>query len=292
VTGSAPPIVSGIVELTRLDMKEPFGTFYVGITDKTEILEDSTMWDLDLDVTAANNLWIKNPDADMEMKGNVKVLRKAGIQNLLGQLDVIRGNFFLFNYKFKVQSGQMNFNNISILDPLISFDVSTRVRETASSSLMNQTNLGYEDLNLLITGTLSKPKIQSASDSLYSDEDILKILVSDRFSVSANSGKNAGLGEKLLANMLDILYNQTNRIPVFDEVDISPYADSLGQTQVSVAKYLSPKLFLRYSRRGFSQSSGETIGIEYMLNNNLSFEGKQGTKNEGISFDLKLKYEF
>jgi hypothetical protein len=292
VTGSSPPVVNGIVELIRLDMNEPFGTFYVGITDKTEILEDSTMWDLDLDVTAPNNLWIKNPDADMEMTGNVQVLRKAGIQNLLGQLEVIRGNFFLFNYKFKIKSGQMDFNNISILDPTINFDVSTRVRETASASLMNQTNPGYEDLDLLISGTLSKPKIQSASDSLYSDEDILKILVSNRFSVSTNSGKSGGLGENILANMLDILYTQTNRIPVFDEIDISPYSDSLGQTQVSVAKYLSPKIFVRYSRRGISQTTGETIGIEYMLNNNLSFEGKQGTKNEGISFDLKLKYEF
>jgi len=184
------------------------------------------------------------------------------------------------------------FQNISILDPQVNFNVSTRVRETATSGLMNQTNFGYEDLDLLITGTLSKPEIRSANDSLYSDENVLRTLVADRFGVTTAQGKNGGFGEKLLANMLDILYNQTNRIPVFDEIDISPNADSLGQTQVSVAKYLSPKLFLRYSRRGLSQTTGETIGIEYMFNNNLSFEGRQGTKNEGISFDLKLKYEF
>lgn len=292
VTGSSPPVVMGTIELTRLDMKEPFGTFYIGITDKTEILEDSTMWDLAVDIISPNNLWIKNPDADMEMMGTVRVLRNAGIRNLLGELEIIRGNFFLFNYKFKIKSGQMLFQNISILDPQINFNVSTRVRETATSGLMNQTNLGYEDLDLLITGTLSKPEIRSANDSLYSDENVLRTLVADRFGVTAAQGKNGGFGEKLLANMLDILYNQTNRIPVFDEIDISPNADSLGQTQVSVAKYLSPKLFLRYSRRGLSQTTGETIGIEYMFNNNLSFEGRQGTKNEGISFDLKLKYEF
>jgi autotransporter translocation and assembly factor TamB len=292
VTGSSPPVVMGTIELTRLDMKEPFGTFYIGITEKTEILEDSTMWDLAVDIVSPNNLWIKNPDADMEMMGTVRVLRNAGIRNLLGELEIIRGNFFLFNYKFKIKSGQMVFQNISVLDPQVNFNVSTRVRETATSGLMNQTNLGYEDLDLLITGTLSKPEIRSANDSLYSDENVLRTLVADRFGVTTAQGKNGGFGEKLLANMLDVLYNQTNRIPVFDEIDISPNADSLGQTQVSVAKYLSPKLFLRYSRRGLSQTTGETIGIEYMFNNNLSFEGRQGTKNEGISFDLKLKYEF
>jgi hypothetical protein len=116
-------------------------------------------------------------------------------------------------------------------------------------------NQGYDNLEFLITGTLSKPEIHSGSDSIYSDESVLKILVADRFSINTGTGKNGGLGERLLANMLDVLYNQTNRIPVFDEIDISPNADSLGQTQVSVAKYLSPKLFLRYSRRGFSQTT-------------------------------------
>jgi hypothetical protein len=292
VTGSSPPVIMGTIYLTRLDMKEPFATFYAGINEKTEVLEDSTMWNLAVDIVSPNNLWIKNSDADMEMMGTVRVLRNAGIQNLLGQLDVIRGSFFLFNYKFKIQSGQMNFNNIALLDPQINFNVSTRIRETTASGLTGQMNQGYDNLEFLITGTLSKPEIHSGSDSIYSDESVLKILVADRFSINTGTGKNGGLGERLLANMLDVLYNQTNRIPVFDEIDISPNADSLGQTQVSVAKYLSPKLFLRYSRRGFSQTTGETIGIEYMFNNNLSFEGKQGTKNEGISFDLKLKYEF
>jgi autotransporter translocation and assembly factor TamB len=292
VTGSAPPIITGEISLTRLDMKEPFGTFYTGITDKTEVLEDPTIWDMEIDITALNNLWVKNTDADMEMMGNVQVLRKKGIRNLLGQLEIIRGNFYLFNYKFKIQSGEMTFNDISILDPLINFDVSTRIRETSRSSLLSQNTYGYEDLDLLIDGKLSEPAVHSANDSLHSDEDVLRLLVADRLYINSTPGKNSSLSDKIIANMQALLYTQLKRIPGVDEIDINPYADSLGQTQVSVAKYLSPKLFLRYSRRGFSQTSGETIGIEYMLNNNLSFEGRQGTKNEGISFGLNYKYEF
>jgi hypothetical protein len=58
-------------------MKEPFATFYAGINEKTEVLEDSTMWNLAVDIVSPNNLWIKNSDADMEMMGTVRVLRNA-----------------------------------------------------------------------------------------------------------------------------------------------------------------------------------------------------------------------
>jgi len=189
----------------------------------------------------------------------------------------------------------MIFNNIAVIDPDISFDVTTRIRGTTPGELLAQSNFGYEDLNLMITGTLSKPTISSASDSIHSNEDILMVLLADRFNVTNISRKGTGsLTDNIINNMKDyafVAFSQVERIGVFDELDINPNADSLGQTSVSVAKYLSPKLFLRYSR-GLSQQSGEAIGVEYMFNNNLSFEGRQGTKNEGISFGLNFKYEF
>lgn len=282
INGSSPPVVGGQVLLKRLDMKEPFASFSTGAAEETEILEDSTAWNIELDILATNNLWIKNNEADIELRGDVLVLRQAGISRLLGQLNVIRGNFYLFGYKkFKIKKGEMIFNNISEMDPEINFEVTTRIR---------QDSIHYEDFDLLITGTLTSPEIHTGDETTYSDEDILMILLANQAALGVES---AGLSGNIVNSMRDILiqtFNPFTRTGVIDEFDINPY-EGEGETRISVAKYISPKLFLRYSRR-LSQEAGETIGIEYIFNDNLSFEGRQGTKDEGISFDLNFRYEF
>jgi len=282
INGSSPPVVGGQVLLKRLDMKEPFASFSTGATEETEILEDSTAWNIELDISATNNLWIKNNEAEIELSGNVLVIRQAGIYRLLGQLNVIRGNFYLFGYKkFKINKGEMIFNNISEINPEINFEVTTRIR---------QDSIHYEDFDLLIRGTLTNPEIHTGDETAYSDEDILMILLANQAALGVES---ASLSGNLVNSMRDILiqtFNPFTKTGVIDEFDISPY-EGEGETRISVAKYISPKLFLRYSRR-LSQEAGEKIGIEYIFNDNLSFEGRQGTKDEGISFDLNFRYEF
>jgi len=301
ITGSSPPLVSGWVQLTKFEMKEPFATFSTGMTEGSEVLEDSTVWDMKLEVAATNNLWIKNSEADMELKGDVLISREKGIYNTLGQLDVIRGNFFLWNLKFAVDKGEMVFNNISDIDPEINFDVRTRIRGSSETGSTQE----YSNFNLRISGTLTKPEIKTAEGSEYSDEDMLTILLSntveDMLSIlDSNTGtgsdKSSSMADNLIKNTsgyLLQLYNPFEEYGVIDEFDINPY-DKEGirkTTEISVAKYISPKLFLRYSQR-LSQEAGQTFGIEYFFNDKISFEGKQGTKNEGVSLDLKFRYEF
>ncbi len=282
IKGISPPVVAGKVIFKKLDVNEPFASFSTGAGTGTDIIEDSTSWDIELDISATNNLCIKNNEAEIELKGNVLVLRQAGIIHLLGNLDVIRGNFYLFGYKkFKIKKGGMIFNNISKIDPEINFEVTTRIR---------QDSIHYEDFDLLITGSLTSPEIHTSDETIYSDEDILMILLADRAALNV---EGAGLSSNLISSMRDILiqtFNPFTKTGVIDEFDINPY-EGEGKTRISVAKYISPKLFFRYSRC-LSQEAGETVGIEYFFNDNLSFEGRQGTKDEGISFDLNFRYEF
>lgn len=282
IRGTSPPVVGGQVVLKRLEVNEPFVSFSTGASAETEIIEDSTAWNIELDISATNNLWIKNNEAEIELRGNVLVLRQAGIIHLLGDLDVIRGNFYLFGYKkFKIKAGEMIFNNISKIDPEINFEVTTRIR---------QDSIHYEDFELLIAGSLINPEIHTGDETVYSDEDILMILLADQAALSVES---ASLSSNLISGMRDMLiqtFNPFTKTGVIDEFDINPY-EGEGETRISVAKYISPKLFLRYSRR-LSQEAGETIGIEYIFNDNISFEGRQGTRDEGISFDLNFRYEF
>ena len=292
VTGSNPPAVGGTVQIKRLDMKEPFESFSTGAPEEAEVIEDSTMWGLKLDISATNNIWIKNPEANMELSGDVLVSEERGIYSTLGQLDVIRGDFYLFNLRFKISNGTMVFNDISNIDPDINFEVSTRITERTQGSENN-----YSNFDLLITGTLTNPQIKTAEGSGYSDQDILKILIESQLGGGLEKiTTGSGFAQQIMENARDYLLinNPFERTGVIDEFDINPHAqDQNGGASISVAKYISPKLFLRYSQPLSFGATGQTIGFEYIFNDNLSFEGKQGTnKDEGVSFDIKLRYEY
>ena len=65
--------------------------------------------------------------------------------------------------------------------------------------------------------------------------------------------------------------------------------------RISLAKYISRNLYIRYSRRLSRERPGSVIGVEYYFNDNVFFQaaqGVQGSQNEGISFDLNLNYEY
>lgn len=296
VTGSNPPVVGGTVQIKRLDMKEPFESFSTGAAEDAEVLEDSTMWGIKLDISATNNIWIKNPEANMELGGDILVSEERGIFSTLGQLDVIRGDFYLFNLKFAINKGVMTFSDISNIDPDLNFEVSTRIMES-SLGPDNKPVSNYSNFDLLITGTLTNPQIKTAEGSGYSDQDILKILFESQLGGGlATTDARGNFAQRIIDNARDYLLinNPFERTGIIDEFDYNPHAqDQNGNASISIAKYISPKLFLRYSQPLSFGATGQTIGFEYIFNDNLSFEGQQGTnKDEGVSFDIKFRYEY
>jgi autotransporter translocation and assembly factor TamB len=295
VTGSSPPLVSGTATLKRLDMREPFISFFSPAN--AEILEDSTSWDIKLEVDAGRNIWINNTrsvielegSADMQLGGNLVITRERGIYNTTGDLDVIRGFFYLASIKFKINQGTLNFNNPDTLDPAIDFDVTTKIRTKPDVATGG---LSTSDLNLRITGTLTWPKIGTAVNSDYSGEDVLYILVN---SIRLSGAEQNAASSIILSNLIDKIGGLVGSGSIVDDIDFTQESskDNTGiESRVSVAKYISPKFYLSYSQR-LSQEGGQTVGFEYILNNKWSFEAKQGTGDDkGVTFDIKLSYEF
>ena len=297
VAGESPPLVSGWANVKRFELRERFSKFVDDTDFELAVLEDTTLWDIKLDVHATDKVFIKNAEslietegaADMELGGDITVTRENGILGVLGELEVIgdRGNFYLANMKFRIEEGTMAFDNPDTLDPSVNFDVTTRVYSTGE-------NAGYTDLDLLISGRLSNVKIGTGEGSSYSDEDILFVLA-ENMVASGEGGENitnnlAFLSGRLVSSLLD-------DIEVVDMVDISSEQpdntdDTKNPTRLTVWKYISPKLLLSYSQRVSQEDPGRTVGFEYIHNDNISFEGRQGTGDEGVSFDLNLKYEF
>ncbi len=297
VKGKSPPLVEGWAEVKRFELRDRFSKFATESAPDVAVEEDSTLWDIKLDIAAPNNIWIKNADAfietegaaDMELSGELTVTREKGILGVLGELDVEseRSYFYLANMKFKIEEGSMTFDNPDTLDPQVNLNVTTRVLTPSQQT-------SYTDLDLVISGRLSNLKIGTSAGSNYSDEDILFVLLENI--IATGEGNNvsdnlAFMGGRLVSSSLSDL-------DIVDMVDINidQYDDDAGEskraTRFTVWKYISPKLLVNFSTRMSQEKPGQTVGFEYIHSDNISFEGRQGTADEGVSFDLKLRYEY
>jgi len=286
ISGPTPPAVSGDIVITKLDMREEFESFYdpeYEIADAA--IEDSSLWNLDLDISAQNNIWIKNSEVDAEFKADIHVERNVGILGILGPLEVIRGNYYLISQKFRFESGIMTFQDVASLNPEIDFIVSTRLRGSGSEASITE-------LDLNITGTLFEPRINAMSKSALSNEDVLRLLLERNW---VTSGGTQNLIESAGVFVRSIGLDPRTAQGIVEEIEFSAGGGEEEKARFTLAKYIAPDLYLRYSQRLSADNPGRLIGVEYYLNNNFLLKASQGQQDsdyEGISFDINFNYEF
>ncbi|KPJ49388.1 MAG: hypothetical protein AMJ41_03065 [candidate division Zixibacteria bacterium DG_27] len=297
--GHSPPAVSGRVEIKQLLYQEPFSAVQSDSRELPTVI-DSTSWDLDLEATADNNLWIKNTDLEAEFRSKLKIRRRLGNYQILGDLESIRGNAFIYGNRFDIVSGKMNFDNIAKIDPQLDFKTQIRTVYSETEGFAQGERIYY----VYITGTLSAPQLSfavdgGASQREMSQQEILESIALNRplYADTAQVSYNQALGEKaqgIFSGYLTKYFeDQAARTLGVETFSIRPPAShglDLGETEVTVGQYISPNVYLRYSRR-LSLTSAQEIAAEYRLGRRLSLEGKYD-KNRFFHFDLSTNWEF
>jgi len=152
---------------------------------------------------------------------------------------------------------------------------------------------------LAIGGTISEPEVDTASGSLYSKEDILELLAFQRGIASVDSvGMGSLFQERVIKSLggayssrfLESIAGQTLGVETFEIVPTWSERFRLTDAQITIGKYISDKVYLRYTRR-LSQSSGQETGVEYRLNKHLLLEGRKD-KLGLFHFGLNLNWEY
>lgn len=285
VEGETPPTVRGDLFLGRLDIRDEFESFAGPDYDpESSTVEDSTIWDLDLNIVAPNNIWIKNNVIDAEFKADIRAQRKLGILRFLGTLEVIRGSYNLLGQRFRFVSGKLSYKDLATVDPDIDFVVSTRIRTSGGEGE------GPQIVELHITGTLLEPTISSSG---LSKEELLRTLLAGSWAGGTLS--DGGSAQDIVGSVSSIASSMgldpLTAQGIFEEFEIGQFEE---ETQISVAKYISQNLYVRYSR-GLTKDEQGSVGVEYYFNDSVSFraiQGLQGSKDEGISFDLNFNFEY
>ncbi len=247
-----------------------------------------------LKVSFPNNIWISSKEMNIELGGELEVIKNSPDFSLAGNVEVIRGNYTLYGRRFNIVSGNVYFRGESDINPGINI-VADYIMRSASQEKMT--------LSIKITGQLQQPSIQFLlDDEEISEGDGISYIVFGKSTAQLSSGERGQIdssGEDNLATKIlvsQIASRVTNLIQNRLNLDVVEFRgdSNLRQAQVVVGKYLTNNLFLSYEKElSFGHNNDvtpEKITLEYEIIPRLFLQGTQGGDN-ATGLDLIWKYQ-
>ncbi|MCA9751223.1 MAG: translocation/assembly module TamB, partial [Gemmatimonadetes bacterium] len=217
---------------------------------------------LDVTVTVPSGVRLQGRGLDVELGGELEILRSGNEMSLVGSLDAQRGSMQYLGRRLEIESGTVTFYGSKDLNP------------TLNLSLAKQS--GTVTVRVIVTGTLLKPRLELRSDPDMSQGDILAFLLFDRTSDTLTGEQTQRLSEQARTSAEQFAANRlAEELGQELGVDVLRYeqsaSDSVQTRTITVGKYLSPDLLVQYEQ-GLENREGIGLVVEYFLGHGLRLE--------------------
>jgi hypothetical protein len=283
IRGSAPPTVSGDVNIISANYGENFAGKDEGWILLSSFQEKNS-WNINLNVEAVSNLWIKNDDIDAELGGQINFVRENDRYRYFGTMEILRGKAYLADRSFKLESGgTVSYQDVEVPNPQLDIWASTNIRTATHTGFNNEIEYTNEDLRIHVGGTLDEPIITTDENSPLGTSSILSALL-----LNYNPSDTAGKVEptdRAISGVSNFISQQVGRIGSryigVETLEIDPvYGDKFDPlgTRLTVGKYWGPNLYI-YGRSAISFETGQEVGFEYRLKRFLLIEGNRDQDN-------------
>ncbi|MBU8920646.1 MAG: translocation/assembly module TamB [Bacteroidales bacterium] len=294
--GRLVPSITGMLDVNRAEVYFDIGEFSSTSTKGTM---EAPSWFAEIELEARGNTWIKTPDANVEMQGNVTIHHDRRGTYLRGKLNLIRGWYNVYNNKFRVKAGKLEFVHAESMRPIVDIEAETVDPEGRKIYLM----LSWHQDDI-------EPRLSLYhEDPGYSETDIWKMLGGGVVGAEDGAGWDAlNTAQSLAANYIEKMLNsQMEGITI--ELETSGGSDGVSsgfepnQTVVAIGKYLSEGLYVKY-KQGLSISTARHFEVEYRLSRLFQIRSEiimysekviqGGSKRSGDEYnvDLKIRWEF
>jgi len=240
-----------------------------------------TKWSLDVALSAPGRLEVTGMGIESEWRGDVRVAGAATAPQLIGRVQVVRGDYEFAGKRFELTRGDLRFAGGYPPDPVI--DV---VAENTSSGFTAQ---------LAITGTAQRPDIKFSSvPALPEDEVLSRVLFGASItSLSAPEAiQLAGALASLRSNGKGTALNPINLVRKtlhIDRLRILPANATLNRkTSVAAGQYIGRRVYVELATdaQGYTASN-----IEVSLTRALSVLSEVATQG-GTSVNLRWKRDY
>ncbi len=245
--------------------------------------------DLDLAITGPQGIWLRNADADIELKiDNLNVRMQQNLLFLSGRLETIRGTYRFMDRKFDIdEGGLLTFTNAAVINPDLNLSAQTSVDQPTPEGGTSKVLI-----LLSIQGTALQPKLSFSSEPSMPEQDILTMISVGRKLDDQNGGGDltgqvTQRGVDYLSNMLSgIIQKNTGLV---DVVRMKTYLTGEEKgAQVTLGKYVTRNVFVNYSQ-GLSANLSTEFTAEYLFGTRSAIVAK---KDDQGKFNLGLRMKF
>ena len=248
-------------------------------------------------VEIPRNTWLRSSEMNVEIAGDLDVVKQSEIFELFGTIRVLRGVYDLYGKRFRIQNGSFSFEGGAEYNPEI---------ELVADHVFRDINRAKKTLTLEVSGKALTPKLKFDLDGIeISEGDAVSYLLlgrsledlthGQRSELSQQTGFNAGdqasnIVVGLVANQLSRTIGKTLNLDVIEVKG----EENWQQATFVVGKYLTNDLFLRYQKEfGFRQTNElqpDEITLEFEINRRLFLQLTKGSEKT-TGFDIILKFE-
>ncbi len=242
--------------------------------------EQSTVFSIpvvaDVNILLGENISLNGFGFTSTVAGNLNVLQQVNGTNLTyGELQIVRGDYRMYGQSLQIRGGKLLFFG-PIDNPALDIRATRTVEGTTVGVLMN--------------GTLKNIRSQLFSTPALPDGDIIAILATGKPFSEIGQGeqdRDAVLGSiaRLGLSRSQGLTNQVREQLGLDSLAITN-SGNINNTTLTVGKYLTPDIFIRYGFGLFDHQS--KLALDYILTDHITLQAETG---EYQSVDLIYRVE-
>ena len=219
---------------------------------QSEIFENFV---LDVAVRAPRNLWIRHPDLQTELSGNVRVAKaKQRDIELTGRIEIVRGWFALQGRRFQLNQGQIEFTGGDTINP--------------SLNIVAQYKLPDYQVDATIGGTAEKPSLTLSSQPRLEQADILALLLFGRPLDTLNQAEQGSLQQSAMnltsGYVAGRIANSVSAALGLDNLGIDIRQVDFGGGRVGFGRYVGGKTYVSFSQE-LSGERGQGVALEYQV---------------------------
>lgn len=237
--------------------------------------------DADLKISLGDKVHYTGGNLDAMLSGDMRLRYHSGEPAHASGAVGIDGKYSAYGQTLNIDKGQLIFNG-PIDDPALDVRAVRKVNTQASGGQAITQTVGLQ-----LSGTLQSPESQIFSDPSLGEQDALSYLLFGRSLASTSQTDSATLQQAAitmgLRQALPIVQKIGHTLGL-DELSVGP--NEVGTGALMAGKYLSPKLYVRYSYGLFNRIGG--VLLRFRVNKRLSLETRSG---EQKSMDLLYTIE-
>ncbi|HEX05594.1 MAG TPA: hypothetical protein ENH10_10660, partial [Bacteroidetes bacterium] len=127
--------------------------------------------ELDLRLREANQLWVKNNLANVQLDANISVIGTLGAPMITGRVALEEGGYMMYlDRKFYIQEGVVDFIDTRDINPYLNITAFSKVIDYEQGEQFDY------DITMVITGNMKSARIEMSCDPFLEQSSIISLL--------------------------------------------------------------------------------------------------------------------